>query len=71
MRWWLVFRLSSREQARGIQQISSALSQIEHVTQQTAAGAEESASASQALLAQSQAMKETVAGLAALVHGEP
>ena len=62
-------RTSSGEQARGIQQVNTALSQMERLTQQTAAGAEQSAAASQDLLTQSQAMKKTVASVAAMVHG--
>jgi methyl-accepting chemotaxis protein/methyl-accepting chemotaxis protein-1 (serine sensor receptor) len=57
----------SREQARGIEQIGKAISQMEHVTQLTAANAEESAAAAAELKAQSEAMKGTVASLSALV----
>jgi methyl-accepting chemotaxis protein len=62
-------RAGSGEQAKGIEQVSCALTQIERVTQQSAAGAEESASAGQQLTSQMQAMKATVARLAALVGG--
>jgi methyl-accepting chemotaxis protein len=57
----------SRQQARGIEQIGKAIAQMEHVTQLTAANAEESAAAAAELKAQSEAMKGTVASLSALV----
>jgi methyl-accepting chemotaxis protein/methyl-accepting chemotaxis protein-1 (serine sensor receptor) len=60
---------SSQEQARGIGQITKAINQMDQVTQTTASSAEESASASEELTAQSDAMKEIVAGLTALIHG--
>jgi len=47
----------SREQSQGIDQIGKALSQMEQVTQTTAANAEESAAAAQQLNAQSEALK--------------
>lgn len=48
------------EQSRGIGQISSALVHMEQTTQQTAASAEESASASQELRAQADSMQSVV-----------
>ncbi len=51
---------SSREQAQGIDQISKAVAQMDQVTQKTAANAEESASASEELNAQSQALMAVV-----------
>ena len=60
---------SSQEQARGIGQITKAINQMDQVTQTAAASAEESASASEELTAQSDAMKDIVAGLTALIHG--
>ncbi len=57
------------EQARGIDQISRALVQMEHTTQQAAANAEESASASQQLKAQAASMENIVLGLEALITG--
>jgi methyl-accepting chemotaxis protein len=60
---------SSQEQARGIEQIGSAITQMEHVTQTTAASAEESASASEELMAQSEALKEIVGHLASMAGG--
>ncbi|MBE0656855.1 MAG: hypothetical protein IH602_04140 [Bryobacteraceae bacterium] len=60
---------SSQEQARGIGQITKAINQMDQVTQTAASSAEESASASEELTAQSEAMKDIVAGLTALIHG--
>jgi methyl-accepting chemotaxis protein len=51
---------SGREQARGIEQISDAVSRIDKVTQRIAVGAEESAAAGQKLDAQSQSMMSVV-----------
>jgi methyl-accepting chemotaxis protein/methyl-accepting chemotaxis protein-1 (serine sensor receptor) len=61
--------LGSQEQARGIQQISRAIAQMEQVTQGTAASAEESASASEQLSAQAEAMKQALRRLSRLVDG--
>ncbi|MEJ5376212.1 MAG: methyl-accepting chemotaxis protein [bacterium] len=61
---------ASQEQARGIEQISQAVAQMDKVVQATAANAEESASASEELQAQAQAMKELVGELVALVQGD-
>ena len=58
---------SSKEQAQGIEQISTALAQMDEVTQRTASNAEESAAASEELNAQSQALKAVVEHLQALV----
>ena len=59
--------LGSQEQARGIEQISKAVAQMDGVTQTTAASAEESASASEQLSAQAEALKGIVASLQLLV----
>jgi methyl-accepting chemotaxis protein len=59
--------LGSKEQARGMQQIANALSHMDSVTQGAAASAEESASASEELSAQAQAMAGTVRKLSELV----
>ena len=59
----------SREQTLGIEQVSRALSQIEKVTQTTAASAEESAAASEELAVQSNVLTEAVARLNEMVHG--
>jgi methyl-accepting chemotaxis protein/methyl-accepting chemotaxis protein-1 (serine sensor receptor) len=61
--------LGSQEQARGIEQIGKAISQMEQVTQKTAANAEESASAAEELSAQSESLKDIVACLSAMVGG--
>jgi len=61
--------LSSQEQASGIEQIGRAVAQMEHVTQGTAANAEETASAAQALSAQSEGLNEIVESLTTLVGG--
>jgi methyl-accepting chemotaxis protein len=62
-------RGASEEQARGIQQVSTTLAQMERITQQTAAGAEQSASASEQLFSQSTALRAMVGRLSCLVHG--
>lgn len=59
--------LGSQEQARGIQQISKAIAQMDQVTQNTAASAEEGASASEELSAQAEAMGHAVRKLARLL----
>lgn len=57
----------SQEQSAGIAQIGRALSQMENVTQTTAASAEESAAAAEELNAQSESMKELTARLNEMV----
>jgi methyl-accepting chemotaxis protein len=59
--------LGSQEQARGIGQIGKAITQMEQVTQKTAANAEESAAAAEELNAQSATLKEVVEQLTAMV----
>ena len=59
--------LGSREQSRGIDQVSKAVLQMEHTTHGTAAGAGESAAAAQQLNAQSQTLKDIASDLAAMV----
>lgn len=60
------------EQANGIGQISTAVDEMNQVTQKNAAGAEESASASQQMNAQADAMRTLVTDLVGMVgaHGE-
>jgi methyl-accepting chemotaxis protein len=58
------FRLSTR-----IALIAKALTQMEQLTQRAAAGAEESAAASEELNAQSVAMKDSVRRLRTLISG--
>ena len=60
---------ASQEQAQGVEQLNSAVSQMDKVTQENAAGAEECASASEELSAQAQAVQGIVNELAALIHG--
>jgi methyl-accepting chemotaxis protein len=60
---------ASREQAQGIDQINRAVSEMDKVTQQNAANAEESASASEELSAQAEQMKVHVQGLSDVVNG--
>jgi len=61
---------ASEEQAQGVDQINTAVAQMDKVTQQNAAGAEESASAAQQLSAQAQTVKAMVDELATLVSGK-
>lgn len=61
--------LGSQEQTRGIEQIGKAIAQMEQVTQKSAANAEESASAAEQLNAQSEALKQVVERLSAMVGG--
>ena len=61
---------ASREQASGIEQISRAISEMDHLVQRNAANAEETASAAETLREQSQKMDEVVHSLVALVEGE-
>jgi methyl-accepting chemotaxis protein len=60
---------ASHEQARGIEEINKAIVEMEKVTQQNAANAEESAGASEELSAQAGHMKSVVSELEALVNG--
>ena len=59
--------VGSREQSRGIDQVSKSVLQMEHVTQGTASSAAESAAAAEELNAQSQNLKEIANDLAAMV----
>ncbi len=60
---------ASEEQAQGVDQVNTAVSQMDKVTQQNAAGAEESASAAEELSAQAQTVKGMVNELVAVVGG--
>jgi len=60
---------ASQEQSQGIDQVNTAMSQMDKVTQQNAANAEESASASEELSAQAEQMNGIVGQLAVLVGG--
>lgn len=57
----------SGEQARGIEEISKAITQIERVTQGSASGAEQAASAGKELTSQAGGLREIVSKLEALV----
>lgn len=59
--------VASQEQSRGIEQVAKAVTQMENVTQRTAASAQESASASTQLTAQASAMKNVVERLSEMV----
>ncbi len=61
--------LGSVEQSRGIDQIGKAITQMEQVTQSTAASAEESAAAAEELNAQAEMMKDIVGRMKAMVDG--
>jgi len=60
---------ASSEQQQGISQVTTAVAEMDKVTQQNAASAEESASAALQLNKQSGNLKDTVAELACLVRG--
>jgi methyl-accepting chemotaxis protein len=62
--------VGSNEQSRGIDQIATAVVQMEQVTQRSAANAEESAAASQELAAQAQSLYSIVERLRVLIGGE-
>ena len=60
---------ASNEQAQGINQVNTAVTEMNKVTQQNAASAEESASASEELNAQAEQMQLMVGELMAIVDG--
>ena len=60
---------ASQEQAQGIDQVNTAMAQMDTVTQQNAANAEESASASEELNAQAGSMNQIVEELIEMVEG--
>ena len=60
---------ASREQSQGLDQINTAVTQMDKVTQSNAATAEESASASEELSAQAATLREIVGELQKLVSG--
>jgi methyl-accepting chemotaxis protein len=62
--------LGSQEQARGIDHIGKAITQMEQVTQKNASSAEESASAAEELTAQSETLRNIVVELSALVGSD-
>lgn len=60
---------ASSEQAKGVRQVNVAVSEMDKVTQNNAASAEESASAAEELSAQAASVAESVAQLQLLVNG--
>jgi methyl-accepting chemotaxis protein len=60
---------ASQEQAQGIDQVNTAIAQMDQVTQQNAANAEETASASEELSAQAEVMNDVVNQLVTIVGG--
>ena len=60
---------ASKEQAKGIDQIATTVTQMDKVTQQTAANAEESASAAEEMNAQSEQLRTYVTDLTGLITG--
>jgi methyl-accepting chemotaxis protein len=60
---------ASDEQARGIEQVNTAVTEMNKVTQQNAANAQQSASSSEEMLSQAGWMKEMVIELISLVGG--
>jgi predicted transcriptional regulator YheO len=60
---------ASQEQSQGINQINAAVAQMDQVTQNNAAGAEETAAVAEELNTQAETMKDSVAGLMTMVHG--
>ena len=58
---------ASQEQAQGIEQINNAITEMERVTQQNAANAEESAAASEEMNAQAEGLRSIVGELSDLV----
>lgn len=62
--------LASQEQARGTDQVNSAVNEMDKVSQQNVANAEESASTSEELKARAEQMKTLVERLEAIVGGK-
>jgi len=61
---------ASHEQSQGVKQISTAVNQMDQIVQSNAAGAEESASASEELTAQSLTLQHIVEELHTLISGQ-
>lgn len=62
---------ASKEQTVGISQINDAVGQMDKVTQNSAAHAEETAAASEELKAQARSLEESIQELRLLVEGQP
>jgi len=61
--------MASKEQAEGINQVTIAISQMDQVTQQNAANAEESASAAEELSSQTDYLNDMILGLQQIIKG--
>jgi len=61
---------SSKEQLKGINQITQAVNQVNSVVQQTASSAEESAAASEELLSQAESLNKIVDNISVIVKGK-
>jgi methyl-accepting chemotaxis protein len=61
--------MASSEQSQGLGAVNQAVAEIDRVTQNSAAGAQESASAAEALLSQARMLRELVEDLTGLVGG--
>ena len=61
---------ASEEQARGVSEITKAMSQLDQMTQQNSATSEECASAAEELSAQSEALKNAVSQLVMTISGQ-
>jgi methyl-accepting chemotaxis protein len=61
---------ASKEQSHGVEQINTAVTEMDQVTQMNAAAAEESASAAEELNAQSEVMHATVQELVSMIDGQ-
>jgi methyl-accepting chemotaxis protein len=61
---------ASQEQAQGISQVNTAVAEMDRVTQQTAADAEESASAAEVMSSQAVHMRGFIDDLAAVIGGK-
>ena len=70
MNWSVKISAASREQAQGIDQVNTAVTEMDKVTQANAATAEESAAASEEMNAQAEQMRSYVGDLVALVSGK-
>ncbi len=62
--------VSAREQAQGIEQINTAVAEMDKVIQSTAASAEESAGAAEEMNAQTEQMKAVIQNLLSVIGGE-
>jgi len=60
---------ASSEQARGVEQVNITVAEMDKITQQNAANAEEAAAASEELNAQAERLNEVVYELVQLVEG--